>query len=212
MAEILLDEQSTAISPSTGKTVIYSDSTTSKLTYRDDAGNCFTIPGRIDNFTNASQTGFAADQYLVGSNLAVPPHKLQVGTSFTWIFDVTKTGAGVATPIIQIRVGTAGSVADTSRVTFTLPAQTAVADVGLFIITAVIRNIGASGVMVGVLNMTHNVPAGITGLSTSISPNIVTVSGAFDTTVANLIVGLSVNGGASAAWTTQMVQSSMFLI
>lgn len=208
MSDIVLDNQSPSATPAAGKTVIYTDSTNKILSFKNDAGYVNSLSGSISNFASASQTGFAADTYLAGSGLVIPAHRLQAGTTFRWIFDVTKTAAGVATPTVNIRVGTAGTVADTSRVLFTLPAQTAVIDTGLFIVTAVMRTIGASAVMAGVLNLTHNVPAGITGLSTSISPNIVTVSSSFDSDTPGLIVGLSVNGGASAAWTVQMVDST----
>lgn len=212
MSEIVLTEQSPPSTPAAGTAILYPDSTTSQMAYKNDLGIVRSIGGGIGNSSVASQTGFAADQYLAGSNIVIPPHGLQAGTSFSWYFDVTKTAAGIATPIVSIRVGTLGTTADAAVVTFTLPAQSAVADVGLFIINAVLRNTGAAGVMVGILNLTHNVPAATAGLSTSIAPNIVTVSSGFNTTTANLIVGLSVNAGASAAWTMQQVQSTAYNI
>jgi hypothetical protein len=204
--------ESTPATPNAGVVVWFADSGNKKHAQRNESGFVETLNGLV-NFSSAAQAGFASDTYLTGSALAVPQHKLQVGTCFRWRFDVTKTAAGVATPTVNIRVGTGGVVGDTSRVLFTLPAQTAAVDAGRFDILATMRGpLGAVGILVGQLQLTHNVPAGITGLSTTIAPNIVTVSAGFDVTVANLIVGLSVNGGASAAWTVQLVQSKMWNI
>lgn len=208
MSDIILDVQSPSVTPSSGKVAIYADSMTKLLSFKNDAGYVNSLGGYIGNFSVTSQTGFAADTYLAGSNIVIPQHRIQTGTTFWWMFDITKTAAGIAAPTVNIRVGTLGTTADTSRVLFTLPAQTAAVDAGTFIINALVRNSGAVSVMVGQLVMTHNVPAGITGLSTSISPNITTVSAAFDTDTSGLIVGLSVNGGGSAAWTTQIVTAA----
>lgn len=209
MAEHLLDGQAPPATPSAGQAFLYPDNGSKQFASKDDTGKVLTLGG-IMNQSTALQTGFAADTYLIGSALAIPQHKLQIGTRFRWLFDVTKTGAGVATPTVIIRVGTAGSTADTARVTFTFPAQTAVIDNGLIEVIATMRGpLSASGILAAVARLTHNVVGQITGLSTSESPILSVQSAGFDVTAAGLIVGLSVNGGASAAWTTQIVQSSM---
>lgn len=212
MAEHLLDTQGTPATPAAGQAFLYPDSGTKKYAQKNDTGFVETING-ILNQAVASQTGFAADTYLVGSALAIPQHKLQIGTVFRWLFDVTKTAAGVAQPTVIARVGTNGTTADTARITFTFPAQTAVIDNGLIEVFATMRGpLSSVGILAGVARLTHNVVGQITGLSTSESPILSVQSAGFDVTAAGLIAGLSVNGGASAAWTMQLVQSQMLNI
>jgi hypothetical protein len=125
---------------------------------------------------------------------------MQVGTMFRWRFVMTKSAAGTAAPIWVVRVGTAGSTADTARLTFTqIALQTAVVDTGMVDITAIVRSIGAAGVMAGGLQMGHVLAA--TGFSTLNHNVLSVVSAGFDTTPTNLIVGVSVNPGASGVWT-----------
>jgi hypothetical protein len=70
------------------------------------------------NSNNADQTANAADTYLTGGNLSIAG-RLQTITRMHWLVTATKTAAGIATPIWNVRFGTAGSTADTTRLTFT---------------------------------------------------------------------------------------------
>jgi hypothetical protein len=209
MADIIIDNQAVPATPAAGKTILFSETTAKRLTYREDSGRYHTLSGCIRNWNTADVTANAADTYVTGSNLTVPVGLLmQVGTACRWRIAMTKTGAGVAAPVWIIRVGTAGTTADAARVTFTQVAlQTAVIDAGVVDITAILRNVGAAGVMAGVLTMNHVLAA--TGFST-LTMNVQQVTSAgFDTTVANSIVGLSVNPGAAGVWTLQVVDSEM---
>jgi hypothetical protein len=163
------------------------------------------------NASVASQgAGFAADTYLVGSSIAIPAVGLQAKAMYRCRFDATKTGAGTATPILNIRFGTAGTTGDTSRGTLTFTAGTAVADEGLFEILATFRTVGSgtSAVLQSACSLTHRLSA--TGLVNVTSPIVLATSAGFDSTVANSILGVSVNGGTSAAWTITQVQSELF--
>jgi hypothetical protein len=121
---------------------------------------------------------------------------------------MTKSAAGTAAPVWVVRVGTAGTTADTARLTFTqIALQTAVVDTGMVDIIAVLRNVGAAGVLAGGLKMAHVLAA--TGFSTLDHNVLSVVSAGFDTTVANLIIGVSVNPGASGVWTHTVVTSEM---
>lgn len=153
--------------------------------------------------------GFAADTYLVGSSCAIPNGLLQAKTKYRCRFSVSKTGAGVATPIINIRIGTLGTVGDAPRGVLTFAAQTAVIDEGLFEIEAIFRTVGAgvAAVLQSMGKLTHRLS--ITGLSTDVSGMKLATSAGFDSTVANSIIGLSVNGGASAAWTVAVVSAEL---
>lgn len=154
--------------------------------------------------------GFAADTYLVGSSCAIPASSLQAKAMYRCKFSVVKTAAGVAAPVINVRIGTAGTTADTSRGTLTFAAQTAVIDEGFFEIFCTFNSVGSgtSAVLRSVGTLAHRLAA--TGLSTDATGVKTAVSGGFDSTVASSIIGLSVNGGASAAWTIDLVQAELF--
>lgn len=163
---------------------------------------------QIFNASNAAQgAGFATDTYLTGSSISIPSGALKIGTRYRLLFSVSKTGAGTATPIINVRFGTNGSTADTARLTFTFNAGTAVADVGTFEIFVTFRAVGASGVIQGTARAVHSLST--TGLQNTPGKVLQVTSGTFDTTVANSIIGVSVNGGTSASWTVQMVQTEL---
>lgn len=167
--------------------------------------------GNVYNASVADQgAGFASDTYLTGSSIAIPAGRLQAKSMYYCVFNVTKTGAGAATPIINIRYGTAETTSDTSRGTLTWTAQTAVADEGMFEIWATFRSVGSgtSAVLRTVGRLTHRLVA--TGFgNTAVSEPETAVSGGFDSTVASSIIGLSVNGGTSAAWTVNLVQAEL---
>jgi hypothetical protein len=164
--------------------------------------------GSLQNRSVAAQgAGFASDTYLTGSSILIPNGLPKVGTKYQCRFAVSKTAAGTATPIIQIRIGTAGSTADTSRCSFTFGAGTAVADTGAFVATGVFRTVGSgtSAVLQGLCQLDA---LATTGFS-STSKSVLATSGGFDSTVANSIIGLSVNGGTSASWTVQLVDAEL---
>jgi hypothetical protein len=153
--------------------------------------------------------GFATDTYLTGSNITIPNSSIKAGSRYKLIFDVSKSAAGTATPIITIRLGTNGTTADTARLTFTFLAQTAVADIGTFEVWVTFRTVGSgtTAVIQGTAQVRHRLQ--ITGLQNLVSTTLQVTSGGFDSTVSNLIIGASVNGGTSAAWTVQMVQAEL---
>lgn len=161
------------------------------------------------NAAVSAVTGYAADTYLVGSSIAIPAGSLKAKTMYSCTFNVVKTGAGAATPIINIRIGTVGSTADTSRGALTFSAQTAVIDEGTFRVDAVFRTVGSgtTAVLQTVGELRHRLS--ITGLGVGVSESEIATSAGFDSTVANSIIGLSVNGGASASWTISLVNCEL---
>lgn len=160
----------------------------------------------IRNFSTGNQTPAAATRtYITGSALAIPVGKLRVGSCFRWTFNMTKTAAGTAASTFDICVGTTATITDTARVSFTKPAGTAVVDEATVTVNAVVRSIGVAGIMVGQFSLIHNLVA--TGHATIPCVSVNTISSGFDTTVANLIVGLCITSGASDAITIKLVQS-----
>lgn len=159
------------------------------------------------NQSSAAQgAGFATDTYLTGSFVLFPTAP-KVGTRYKLKFDVSKTAAGTATPIITVRVGTAGTTSDAARHTLTFNAGTAAADVGCFEVEVVFRAVGASAVSQARASVIHSLST--TGLINTPGQVLQNTSASYDSTVSGLGIGVSVNGGASAAWTVQLVDAQV---
>lgn len=168
-------------------------------------------PGASFNyFSTADQTiNAATTALLTGSLITIPASKLQIGTTMIWTIALTKTAAGTAANTFDVRVGTAGTTGDTSRLSFALPTATGVVDTGLIEIIATCRGpLSASGIFEGNLSMTHNLAA--TGLANIACVNVNVVSAPFDVTVANLFVHVSCTTAASTVLTFQQVFTEVY--
>jgi hypothetical protein len=161
----------------------------------------------IPNGSSAQQTGFTADTYLAGSVITVNAGDFTVGANYRCTFDMAKTG-GTATPIVTIRVGTAGTTSDTAVQTITWAAGTNVADTGTFEIRVNFRAVGASATVASFGQCNHNLAAtGLTSTGASGNGTISnTTSSTFNSTAATKI-GISFNGGASFGGTNNVVQA-----
>jgi hypothetical protein len=116
--------------------------------------------------------------------------------------------AGTGAMVVTLRVGTAGTTADTARLTFTMDAGTSVADTAVFVVRAMFRAVGASAVLQGRLMMVNSGPTATGFRDGSPTLGVLQVtSGTFDATVANSIVGLSFNGSTAFAGTAQLVEA-----
>lgn len=212
MADMLLDVQSASVTPAAGTAVMFPETVGKRYTFKDDTGRTYTLGrGSITNFATAAQgPGFAADTYLVGSSIAIPASlTLQAMSQYRCRISLNKTAVGAAAPTAIIRVGTAGTVADTAVVTFTGAVQTGVADTGLIDILSTWRVIGASGVLQGTFSLKHLLGNGV-GLSGT--DLIEVTSAAFNTTTASLIMGISLNFGAAANVTVTQVEAELINI
>lgn len=218
MADLLLDEQSVPATPAAGTGVLFIDNGVSYPAFINDAGRAGLMVGSTHNAAIAAQgAGFAADTYVTDSDLLIPSFGLQARTVFKWVLSASKTGAGVATPIYVVRIGAARTTSDTARLTLTGPAQTAVADIGSLTILVTVRSIGASGVLQGTAWWDHrgtaaNTTTSGTGFANDSTGHVEQTAAGFDmSTAAGLYVGLSINGGTSAAWTlTQCVGEALW--
>jgi len=205
---LVLTDTAVPATPSVGSTVQFAEPVARRFTHKDDAGRTYTMGGFLANFNTADVTANAADTYITGSALAVPTGlTLQVGTTANWQFYMTKTAASTATPVWTVRIGTTGTVSDAAILTFTGPAQTAVVDAGFVEINAILRNVGAAGILAGGLCLSHNLDA--TGFANIGTPTLQVTSSGFVTTTAGLILGVSVNPGAAGVWTHQTVASQL---
>lgn len=201
MARITADNQSAPSTPSSGKSVIWIDSTTKKLNQTDDGGTH--RGGTLStNHATAQQTGFAADTYLTGSNITIPSYSMQVGQLYCWEVGIEKTAAGTAAIVCTVRTGSAGTTADTSRAALTqLVAQTATASTKIMFVRAFVRTASASGVIVCYMDF------GGSGTTTGFGDGDRIVSATFDNTaMGGQFIGLSLNGGASASYTIDYVK------
>jgi len=209
MSDILLDTQSPAATPAAGQMTIYADSSSKKLSTINDAGLISSLTP-FTNFSVASQTPFATDTYITGSSIALLSAFPRIGTLYHCSFDAAKTNAGTAAPVLLFRYGTLGTTGDATILTFTFPAQTAAVDTATFNVFVLFRVVGGSAVVQGRANLIHKGTAtGLTGFSIEPGPTVQVTSGAFVSTVANSIAGLSINGGLNAVWTMQMVFAQM---
>lgn len=203
MADILLDNQGVPAQPAAGKSILYVDSGGKRFIQLDDGGVARGVLSR--NSSSASQAGFAADTYVLNSGLLIPSSGLQALMRFRWTLGSAKTAAGVAAPAYVIRLGINQSVADTALVTLNGGAQTAVVDNGILVIQAILRNVGAAAILAAVAAWAKT-QAGTAGFGGSIDG----VSAGFDSTgKAGQYMGLSINGGAAAAWTLTSVEAEL---
>lgn len=165
------------------------------------------------NFSTTQVTaGYAADTYLVGSSIAMPATGFTAGMRYRCMFDLIKTAAGTATLAVNLRIGTAGSTADTAILTFTFGAGTAAVDSGIVTVDAYFRTVGSgtSAVMVGECYINHALAAtGLISTGASGFGQLNVVSSGFDSTTTGTIIGLSVNGGTSFSGTNNMVQAEL---
>lgn len=163
----------------------------------------------VKRSSTASQTGFSTDTYLTGAFVRFPGWP-RAGTTYRLIFDVTKTAAGTAAPEIKIRIGTAGTTSDAAVLTLTFGAGTAAVDSGLLEVIVSFRSVGSgtAAVVQGIARLTSDLAT--TGISNAVKSAKATSAG-FDSTVGNLGIGASYNGGASAAHTVQLVRAELMI-
>lgn len=158
--------------------------------------------GSTNKLIGADQALGAADTYLNNSVLTLaalgPP---TIGRCYHWRFIISKTAAGTATPIVIVRVGTAGTTADAAQLTFTWGAGTAAIDRGEIELEAMFIAVGASAVLRGKANWTTNLTT--TGLTNAVKALQPADSGTFNSTVANSLIGLSYNAGTTGAHTLE---------
>ena len=162
------------------------------------------MSGRYYNNSTANQgAGFNADTYVAGSNILIPAQRPRAGTIFTCEISGSKTAAGTATPIVYLRYGINATTADTAICTHTFSAGTAATDQFRLRIRALYRTAG-SGTSAVVQSHCEAISQPTTGFS-SLLKGIWVTSAGHDSTTANTYLGVSINGGASAAWTIYQV-------
>lgn len=171
----------------------------------------FKVPNPVNappaNYTTADQTISAASTaYVTGSDI----HNLsgrawKVGTTLQWRIWLSKTAAGTASRTLDVRFGTAGTTADTSRASFAVTPSAAI-DSGYYFVMATCRSIGAAGVVAIGIQLIHN--GATTGLATGVAASALT-NATFDNTGTTLIAGVSITTGASEVLTITQVNTEV---
>lgn len=162
------------------------------------------LPNRFRSASSVSAQAPSASTrtYVTGSDIGVfTAAQIQVGTIIEWDMSITKTGAGVASSTFDIAFGTAGSTADTARVSFTKPAGVGNVDTCHVHIAAVVKTNSASGVVLGDFVLTDDQTGAGGFLASGKYASVLQVqSSTFDTTTPTH-VGICITTGASDAYT-----------
>jgi hypothetical protein len=167
--------------------------------------------GRQNNASVANQTPTGAtDTYLVGSDVLIPNTRLQAKSAYRLCMYMSKTAAGVASLVLAVRIGTAGSTADTARATLTFAVQTAAADEGRIDLDVTFNSVGSgtSAVIRADALLDHR--QAITGWTTVNSSIQGATSAGFDSTVSNLRIGCSAILGSATVATITKVRAELF--
>lgn len=210
MADVFGAVQSVPATPSAGNASWFVDSTAKIFCVKDDAGRVQAFS--MNSAVAAQGAGFAADTYVTNSDILIPSFGMQAKTQFMWIISASKTAAGIAQPVYTIRTGAGRATTDTLRLALTGPAQTAIADIGTLYVMVTVRNVGASGVIAGSAWWSHrgtaaNTTTSGTGFANDSTGHVEGSSATFDNSaLGGQYIGLSINGGGSAAWTVTQCQ------
>jgi hypothetical protein len=171
------------------------------------AANAFPVHNQSTSTVSAA---FASETYLVGSAIALPASYPIVGSRYHLLFDMTKTAAGVATPIIKFYLGTNGSTGDTNIATVTGAIATAAADICYIECFAVFRSVGSGTSAVLEISSKVHSSSGLTTTGLWPSPKYqFTTSAGFNSTTASAILGASFTGGTSFVGTCNQVQAEI---
>jgi hypothetical protein len=123
---------------------------------------------------------------------------------------MSKTAAGVASLVLAVRIGTAGTTADTARATLTFAVQTAAIDEGRIDLDVYFRTVGAGTTAVIRADALLDHRQAITGWTTVNSSLQGATSAGFDSTAASLKIGCSVIMGSSTVATITSVGAELF--
>lgn len=208
-------EQSAAPStPASQKVKFYFDnSTPPRLMANDDQGVPYHLGVLSTNASTAAvAAGYATDTYLAGSAITIQTAGAwRVKQIYRCRFDMVKTNVGTAAFTVIVRMGTAGTTADTAILTLAFAVGTGAIDSGWFDLTIVFRTVGSgtSAVIAGVIKCSHHLAA--TGLITTGASGfgqILGTSAGFNSSTPT-VIGISVNGGASFSGTNTVVESEL---
>jgi hypothetical protein len=203
LADILLDIQAEPSTPASGKATIFFDTTSKLLTYKNADAKLSQL-GLANAAVAAQGAGFSSDTYVTNSGILIPSWGMKAKMVFRWTISASKSAAGTAQPVYTVRIGANQSTGDTARLQLTGAAQTAAADVGVLTLIVTVRTVSATGVIQGTALWNHNGAAA--GFADNDAGAVEGTSAGFDNSaLGGSFIGLSIDGGASAAWTLTQV-------
>lgn len=175
-----------------------------------DGVNWKSKPDILTGAVTAQLVPAAAESYLTALGITFPAGSLTAGTTYKGKIYITKTAAGTAGMIINIRIGTLGTNSDALIFNGTMAAGTAVADTGTIEWVWILRTTGASATSEIQLTLMHN--ATTTGLwNTGAIP--ITVGSPTACTTFNSAtptkIGITITGGTSFAGTIDVASSEL---
>jgi hypothetical protein len=192
--------------PPAGAAALYFDSVTGTWNSKTPAGISAPIAPPVGNTASvAVSAALNTVETLITPATPIPANFLQVGTTYRITVSGTCTSTVANLSTFTIRLGTAGTVADTSIATITCTAAASGAAIpfqAVFYVT--IRSIGAGGTAMGSGSLVNT---GITGISANgVGGGGSTATAAVNTTVANFI---EVTYKSAAATTTSTFQMAI---
>lgn len=200
MGRLHLDDEAAPSAPAASKGRLWHDSAIALPACRNSTRASVSAGGFNGTPSIANQLLGTGDTYVTGSMIVVPSFGLQIGSLYIVELSLAKTNAGTAAPVWTVRLGTAGSTADASQWTHTGVAQTAVVETGHYRFVGTVRSINGSGVLQGSLICVRTGGVAATGLA-SVPIAQVTGAAADKAWASGQKLGLSINAGASSAWT-----------
>lgn len=164
----------------------------------------------VENTADVGPTA-GADFYLDATK--VPLAQLVTGSFVKWRISATKTAACTGTPAFNIRLGTAGTVADTALATMTGVAQTAATDTAIFEFEFILRAKTSTGTAAYNGRLAHK--NATTGFANAAQDQIFNGTiGSTNFTTAGLILALSINPTnttANGVWTFQTITTEVLV-
>lgn len=208
MSRLILNNGAAPSTPASGKISLYSETNSKHLYEIDDSGAITSVTPIANGPTSAVNQNITTTTrtYLSGSQIIIPASKCRIGTTFLWNMSYAKNANGTATSLFDVAFGTAGTTADTARISFTKPIGTAAADEAWVQIMAQIQGpLSASCIAEGLFSLNHNLAT--TGhITTSQTLILRAVATAFDITTVTS-VGLCLTAGASDNVTFRMMSA-----
>jgi hypothetical protein len=158
-------------------------------------------PG-LRNINNAAQTFTASTlTQITGSVMLLPQQAFQIGTVFRWKVPIAKTAVGTAGRLLQIRIGTAGTIADPVVQSWAAGTATTAVDQGWMDVTYVITALGATATGAGMMQLHHG--GGLTGLDNRFDPIVIGTPSTFNINWSGYVyISLALTTGATTVETT----------
>lgn len=151
-----------------------------------------------------------ADTYLPGSKITIAAGDVVVGSTYHAVINIVKTAAGTNSGPLTLRFGTLGTTSDAS-IAVLMGAQTGtgVVDTGTIELWVTFTAVGASASVRYTVNLLHNnATAGLWTTASNVTNGTPAQSSTFNSTTGTMI-GLSYNGGTSAAHTVYVLRAQL---